>query len=681
MTINEGHLEVVEQSPSPLPAGRLLAVKLGFLAMFIVLIARLAQLQIFDAEKYSAIAQKQYRTPVPLIATRGSIYDRDGEAIATNSMFVSFAADPKDTTLDAPRVAKAFSEIFGKPQSYYREKLRSNARFVWLERQVSMNSAMKIHNKHLKGIIVQQEPKRMYHNDHVCGQLVGFTDLDNKGLAGIEREFDEYLRGKDGYTVLQKDALGNTRPEVDYPHVPPVNGCDVYLTIDLNIQAIAEEELKNGIEKSQAESGIVIVLQPQTGEVLAIAQYPSMDPNNASKTSLDDQRLRAVTDLFEPGSIFKVVTASAALEYNLVAPEQTFYAEHGVYQIHLRNGRIRKIVDTHPHDMLTFKEAMAYSSNIVMAKISDLIGAERFYKMARDFGFGIATTVEIPGEVKGILKKPSEWWTTTLNTMAFGYEVAATPMQIVAAYGAVANKGMLMKPYILKKIVDPQGNVLRIAAPQQIRQVISPATARMLTEFFEEVVNVGTGKPAAMDGISVAGKTGTSKKYVEVKKGYEKGSYTASFIGYFPADDPKIVCLVMLDNPRGTHYTGGTVSAPIFKMIAERILTTTGFFTSPLKKTPPRSLDNKTMIVNSSLPEETKSIAASTEQHISIDDKSIPNVTGFSVRRAVTLLMSKKYHPLVQGSGIVVRQEPEPGTPAEPGQNIILVCQPTGERQ
>jgi cell division protein FtsI (penicillin-binding protein 3) len=680
VTINEGHIEAVEQSPSPVPAGRVLTVKFGFLALFFVLIARLAQVQIFDAEKYSAIAQKQYQSRFPLRATRGSIHDRNNQAIASNSMFVSFAADPKDTTLNPNRVTKVFSEIFNKPQSYYREKLRSNSRFAWLERQVHIDYAVKVEQEKLQGVIIQQEPKRMYHNDHVCGQLVGFTDLDNKGLAGIELEFDQFLKGTDGHTMLQRDALGNTRPDLEYPSIEPVNGSDVFLTIDLNIQAIAEEELKRGIENSRAESGIVVVLQPQTGEVLAIAQYPSMNPNNAAKASLDDQRLRAVTDLFEPGSVFKVVTASAALEYNLISLEKEFYAEHGVYHVPLRNGRVRRIIDTHPHDLLTFKDAMVYSSNIVMAKISDIIGPERFYKMARDFGFGIATSVELPGEVKGRLKKLNEWSATTLNTIAFGYEVGVTPMQIVAAYGAVANKGVLMKPYILKKIVDSNGNVIRVTEPQQIRQVISPKTAQTLTEFFVGVVENGTGKPAAMNGISVAGKTGTSKKYVEGKGKYEEGSYTASFVGYFPAEDPKMVCLVMLDNPRGTNYTGGAISAPIFKLIAERILNTTGFFTTPLKKNPPQQQELKDIIVSTSEHLSTTPRFSSGESVV-LDEKSIPNVTGFSVRRAVRLLMSKQYRPLVQGSGIVVRQEPEPGTPAVSGQNIVLVCQPSGEGQ
>jgi len=678
--LNEGHSEVVEQLPSPLPAGRLLTVKVGFVAFFIVVIARLAQVQIFDAEKYSAIAQKQYHARFPLLATRGSIYDRNGQTVASNSMFVSFAADPKDTTLEVNQVAAAFSKVFGKPQSFYREKLCSNSRFVWLERQVHVDDAVNIQKEKLKGIIVLQEPKRMYHNDHVCGQLVGFTDMDNKGLAGIEREFDQFLKGSDGYVELKKDARGNTYPDLEYPSVAPINGSDVYLTIDLTIQAIAEEELKRGVEKSQAESGIAVVLQPQTGEVLAIAQYPSMNPNNASKTPLSDQRLRAVTDVFEPGSMFKIVTAAAALEYHLVSPEQKFYAEHGEYQVALRNGRIRKIVDTHPYNMLTFKEAMVYSSNIVMAKVSDIIGPEKFYKMARDFGFGIATTVELPGEVKGRLKKPNEWWMTTLNTMAFGYEVGVTPMQLVAAYGAIANKGKLMKPYIVKKIVDSRGNLQRVMSPQQLRQVVSPHTAQMLTEIFEEVVEKGTGKPAAISGIRVAGKTGTSKKYVEDKRGYEEGRYTGSFIGFFPAEDPKIVCLVMLDNPRGRDYYGGTISAPVFKAIAERILNTTEFFTTPLKKNPSRQEESKEMIVSTSTPQ-SRTPNLSSGEPLVLDDQSVPNVKGLSVRQAVNLLMSKKYHPFVQGSGIVVQQEPEAGTPAKSGQNIVLVCQPKGEGQ
>jgi cell division protein FtsI (penicillin-binding protein 3) len=644
---------------------RLRLLQIGIIVLFVAICLRLVQVQIVDFGTYRDYARKQYQTKVVLPATRGTIYDRNGSVLASNSMFVSFAADPKLAAEDARLIASKFSQLFGRAKKYYSDKLSSDSRFVWLERQVNPEVLKKIDIKKLEGVVVLYEPKRLYHNDHVAGQLIGFTDIDNNGLAGAELEFDRYLRGVDGYVVLQRDGLGRALPSVDYPRVEPINGHSIVLTIDAELQSIAEKELQKGVESNKADRGIVVMMNTRTGEVLAIGQYPSIDPNKFGSYDLADQKLRAVTDVFEPGSVFKIVTASAALEHRLVNPDQKFFAENGKYVV---PGRAKPIVDTHEYGWITFREAMAYSSNIVMAKISDVIGSERMYKMARDYGFGIATNIDYPGEVRGSLKKPAEWSGTTLNTLAYGYEVQVTPLQIAAAYCVVANGGMLVKPMLIKKEVDALGQILNEYQPQNIRRVISESTAGTLKTFFQDVVSYGTGKPATIEGVNVAGKTGTSKKFVEGK--YEPGSYTASFVGFFPSENPQVVCLVMIDNPRAGTYYGGTTSAPVFRAITERVIGTSDLF---VPTAPPRLPAPQEAVAQ----EGTGATQKSKRQKISVPEIAnvVPDVRGMSVRKAVSVLRQKKLEPVVSGSGTVKTQTPNAGQPLKTGTKITLVCQ------
>ncbi len=646
----------------------------GILMLFALVCLRLVQIQVVEGPRFREIARKQYQSKVILPAARGTFFDRNGNTIATNSVFVSFAADPKVGAEDARAIATTFSKYFGKPKNYYLEKMQSDSRFVWLERQVNARTARQITAAKLEGLIARDEPKRLYYHDQVAGQLLGCTDVDNIGIAGLELEFDQDLRGVDGYVIFQRDGLGRARPTVDYPRVDPVDGNGIILTIDMGLQAIAEKELKRGVEQNKADRGIVVMLMPKTGEILALAQYPNIDPNNFGKYELEDQRLRAATDIFEPGSVFKVVTSSAALEYNLVGPDRKFFGENGTYIVPVASGKTRTITDTHKEGWITFQQAMEVSSNIVMAKVSDIIGSEKLYKMARDYGFGIATNVEFPGEAKGVLKKPVEWSGTTLNTIAFGYEVGVTPLQIAAAYSAVADGGILMKPYLFAREVDDKGQIIRASQPQVIRRVVSEQTARTLTDFFSGVVERGTGKPAALPLMKVAGKTGTSRKLIEGR--YEQGNYTASFVGFVPADDPKLVCLVMLDNPRSGNYTGGTVSAPVFRAIVERAVSSSDLF-APVTQAHPIIAKNDADVDKPDEGGEATPPVVSLDQTVPKAKAGIvPDVRGYSLRRAVGVLATGKLEPVVNGTGIVVQQSPEAGRIAKPGTKVFLTCQP-----
>lgn len=627
---------------------------------FAVVALRLVQIQIIDSAKYKEIAQKQYQAKITLPANRGVLYDRNGNVLASNARFVSFAADPQIAQESSEKIARKFSKVFGKPKSIYLQLLKSESRFVWLERFVDSKFSKEIDIKKLPGVVVRYESKRLYYNDYLAGQFLGATNIDNVGISGVEQQYDTVLRGSDGYVIFQRDGLRRANPSVDYPRVEPKDGSDIYLTIDIQLQAIAEKELKKGIELNEVDRGLVIIMQPRTGEILAMAQYPTVDPNDFGKYNMEDRRLRAVTDMFEPGSVFKIVTASAAIENNLVEPDRKFNAEKGIYKIKIPSQKKpRLIIDAHKAEILTFQEAMEQSSNIVMAKISDIIGAECFYTMARNYGFGISTNIEFPGELNGVLKKPINWSVMSLNSMAYGYEVGVTPLQIACAYSAIANDGVLMQPILFKKEVDSGGNIIREGIFKKVRRVISHSTCFTLNQFLEGVVERGTATPAKIKGVRVAGKTGTSKKLIDGK--YTTGEYIASFVGYFPVEDPQIVCLVMMDKPKGSSYYGGTVSGPVFRAIAEQIITTTNIMS---KVTP-------VLAANDTVPE----IQTAGTKKTNTGSNLIPDVRGYSLRKAIDALKLQGLLPEVDGSGVVTAQSPDPGTRAKRRMKIKLYCQ------
>ena len=690
---------------------RFFVLKLFLSIFFLTVAGKLVLVQIVEAPKYQKIARKQYEAKFVLPATRGKIYDREGNALVTNTMYQSFSADPRFVADDAEEVADEFSKVFGRPSSYYLTKLRSQRGFVWLERGIKPEITKKVtlHD----GIVVLNEPKRVYQYDELAGTLIGFTDVDNKGISGLELELDGELRGTNGSVVLQRDGLGRTRPSADFPRVDPVDGDDVTLTISLKYQAIVEEELRRGITANKADGGLVVMMNPKTDEILAMAVCPGVNPNNITEYDIDKARNRVVTDIFEPGSVFKVVTASAAYESKLITPDTRYSADHGAMLVTINNRPVRWVRDTHPYDVLTFQQAIEMSSNIVMAKVSKVIGNERFYRQARDFGFGIASGIDLPGEVRGKLKKPSEWSGTTLMTMAFGYEVGVTPLQIVSAYAAVANKGYLMQPYVVASVRDQNGHLLRKQKPEAIRQVISPYTAQLLTEAFEGVVKEGTAKVVQIEGTRIAGKTGTAKKIVEGK--YAPSDFTASFVGFYPVEDPQIVCLVMLDNPRARSYYGGETSGPIFRAIAERIIHSSWRFSHPLMTQEPNTQVNAITIpdvrtLDATIAQkilESHGLAVKTfgkgtvvirqspepgtiaqhgdgvtlvmnDEHRPQRDGSIavPDVRGLSLRRAINLLVTDDFDIQIQGSGIVVRQYPSAGKIVSPGSTLKIECEP-----
>lgn len=697
-------------------SGRLFFLKFVLVVAFVAIAGRLVKIQILDGPKFQAVAKKQYEQKFILPAVRGNVYDRSGNILVSNTVFVSFAADPKIIGDNVDRVALHFSKIFGKPASHYAAKLRNTEegrRFVWLERRIRPDIARRLEVQKLEGVVVVNEPKRLYHYDDLAGALIGFTDIDNKGISGVELSCDDDLSGTSGSMTMQRDGLGRTRPSADYPTIAPIDGHHVSLTIDLSYQAIVEEELKKGVAANKADGGLAVMLNPKTGEILALSTYPGVNPNEVSKYDVRTARNRIVTDMFEPGSVFKIVTASAAYEHNLIPPEKRFNAENGIYKVALRGGKFRTITDSHKHDVLTFQEAMEQSSNIVMAKAGNIIGPENLYRQARDFGFGIPTGVDLAGEVRGRLKKPHQWSGTTLQTLAYGYEVAVTPLQIAAAYAAVANNGELMKPFVIAQVVDADGNRIREQLPQRIRQVVSNETASLLSKALEGVVERGTASEVRINGVRIAGKTGTARRIIDGK--YEAGYYTASFVGFFPVEDPQVVCLVMMDNPRSRGYYGGSTSGPIFHAIAERVVHTSWKFSRPsasLSGTEEKEtttvpdvrnvqkaiagkilegrglkgqmFGNGEVVVRQSpdpgaIAEKGDVIRLALNDEPVTDTKglvAVPDVRKMTIRRAINRLVIDDFDIEVQGSGLVVNQYPPSGQKAMAGSKVRLVCEP-----
>ena len=693
---------------------RLLLLKLLFAMGFVVIAARLAFIQIIQAPLYKEEARKQHEERVELQALRGRILDRNGNVLVSSTEFVAVAADPTVLGPQAGQLARACSEAFGRPASYYLYRLQnSSPHFAYLERHLQPEAFAKLKRTGIKGVLEMPEPKRLYHYGTLAGPLLGLTDIDNNGIAGLELQYDDHLRGIPGSIIMQKDARRNMWPSADDPRIEPVNGNDLVLTIDLTYQAVLEDELHKAVQSYKAEGGLAVLVEPHTGEILALASSPSVNPNNTGSIQPEWARARVVTDMFEPGSLFKIVTASAAFDHELIAPGRSFNAEQGRYVVYQNGRRIHVVTDTHEHGALTFQEGIEQSSNIVMAKAAEIIGPERLYRQARDFGFGIPTGIELPGEIRGRLKKPQQWSGTSLRTMAYGYEVAATPLQIVMAYAAVANGGTLMSPRLVREIRSPGNTLLERIQPERIRRVVSEKSARMLAEALKGVVERGTAREARSAEIPIAGKTGTAKRYVNGR--YQAGDYIASFAAWFPADNPQIVALVMLENPRQRSYYGGFVAAPVVRAVAERILQVSPQITAPIiaeghdsqservivpdvrmvqspvaaRILQERGLECESFgdgdIVVRQVPKPGSTLdrgdivrlsleASAGERHAGV--VLMPDLRGMSMRRALNRLVLEGFAFDINGSGTVVSQSPAAGQRVRAGSRVTISCEP-----
>jgi cell division protein FtsI (penicillin-binding protein 3) len=541
---------------------RLGIVGLAMALFFVAIVFKLLSIQVINVRKYKEMAKGQYESLVTEKARRGRIYDRHGRQLAESIESISFYADPLHVKTPQD-LATRFSARFGRNRLYYLRLLQTKKRFVWLERNIPVSQAADLMALKAPGLGFRREQQRYYLN--IASQIIGFTDRDDRGISGLERQLNSHLKGRDGTRIFQRSATGDSYPAPDADQIMPLSGSDVELTIDSDIQGIVEDEIMHAVGTFRAKAAAGIVMDVRTGEILAMANYPVFDMNRRAAVTSEQTRNRAVTDMFEPGSTFKVVMASAATE-TLNYNAQTIVDGHnGAVQLY-----DRRIVDHEPMGRITFKEAITKSSNVVAALTAMKIGPEAFYRYASNLGFGRKTGVGLIGESRGILKPLSQWDRTTLPWMGYGYQVMATPLQVLQAYATIANDGVRMRPYIIRKVVDRDGQPVWEGKPTKVVQAVRPETARYLAkEYFRGVVQEGTGVSAAVEGVEVAGKTGTAQKYTGGYQG--RNAYLSTFVGFFPSSNPQYAAIVIVDEPQ-TAYYAAAVAAPVFSRICGRSL-------------------------------------------------------------------------------------------------------------
>ena len=551
---------------APLWRGRRYVAVFLLLCGFGVVLFRLVMLQVLQAPELTAKAHRQHQKTVSLEGARGVIVDRHEKVLAMNLEVPSVFGMP--TALASPaQTARSLSPVLRVRTDELERKLRQDRGFVWLARKLDPEQGRRLEHLPKEGIGVVMEGRRFYPKGPLLSHVLGFAGMDGEGLEGIERRYESYLRGERRDTVLQRDALGRTVfPKGLTTEQGPAPGHQLVLTTDEVIQYIAEKELEETVARTHAKSGMAIVLEPYSGAILALAVNPRFDPNSLSAVGPDRWRNRALTDAYEPGSTMKAILAAAAIEEGVMKPNTLIYGEQG--RMAVANTMI------HDHEKLgwiSFAQVIQKSSNIGAAKVGMELGGQRLHRYLRAFGFGERTEIDLPGEAGGLLKSPREWSRRTLASISMGQEIGVTPIQMAAAMAAIANGGVLMKPYIVSEIRDAHGNVTKQILPQVKRRVISPETAKAVTAILEGVVAEGTGGKAAIDGFRVAGKTGTAQKFDRRTGTYSASRFVSSFAGYVPANDPKVAMLVIVDEPQGEAW-GGAVAAPVFNRIGEQVL-------------------------------------------------------------------------------------------------------------
>ncbi len=644
--------------------GRLVLIFALGVFVWLLIFSRLFFIQILKGAEYKKIALRQYRQHIKLEAKRGTIYDRNGKELVINLPVKSFFAIPESVG-NPDQVARAFSSS-NSSYSQIKKNLRTRKNFVWLKRKVEKEESQKIKKRKLEGVWAKNETKRYHLYKDLAEEVLGFTDIDNRGLAGVEYQYNQYLASNDGKAIFQRDGKRNSYQIAEYPLQEPEDGKSLVLTIDIELQSIVEQELKKGIELTQADGGCAIFMNPKTGEILAMA-YCGKDDGLPVRN-------RTISDNFEPGSTFKIITAAAALEEGILSPQDSIFAEKGEFRI----GK-RIVHDVKSYEWLTFKESVIYSSNIALSKIAMMVGKEKLYQYACDFGIGKKTGIDLPGEAGGFISSPKRWRDFVLSCVGFGQGISLTALQLVRAYSAIANDGILMKPYVVRAILDGKGDTLKLVSPTPIRRVVSEETAHLLVDFMKGVVSFGTGQKAKMEGLVIGGKTGTAQKAKPGGGGYEKDNYIASFLGFFPAEDPQMVGLITLDSPRKEHL-GGLTAAPVFKNATRRIIPLTG--ESLLTGTAKNLLSSTTEKMQTGFikqrfnQQNRHSFDLFSEPDSTLKgDILIPDVRGMTAREAVNIFVHKDLHFKLKGSGIVVTQIPEPNTLMNKDRVCIIECQ------
>ena len=648
-------------------------IRIYLVAIFFIIglganLFRAYQLQVLERDKLNTLALSGIKAVVKLPPKRGTIYDRDGHELAVSVEVGSIYANPRlieDKNLIAGHLALGLNES----KNSILTLLNKESPFVWIKKKVPPDKIKQIKSVGLKGIGFTTETRRYYPGKDIAGQLLGFAGNDNQGLEGIEKYYDEVLKGPNETLIQMRDAVG--RPfYISQPEGDGQNMRNLTLTIDKDIQFKAQEALEAEIKETSAKGGQCLIMKPDTGEILAMAVYPSFNPNIFNEFSSSDWRNRLIADCYEPGSTIKAFLLSVALENNVVTSDTTFYCENGEYYI---GGHT--VHDSHKHGVLSVSDIVTLSSNIGAIKIGQKVGYENFYKYLNNFGFGTKTGIDLKGERDGFVRTPQAAREIDRANTFFGHGLSVTSLQLATAMSSIANGGKLMRPYLVKEITDQSGNVVQKNQPVMVRRVLSQATTRLVTGVLENVVSEkGTAAKAAISGYSVAGKTGTSQKITETGT-YSHEKYVSIFVGFVPANNPEMVILVMVDEPKGTGY-GGLVAAPVFSEIGKWSL-------NNMRINPDLKIDSSNIVQEAKMnnPEPVsqpnvvrKAIIATTDSE---DANLVPDFSGQTMRQVLQKGRASGLNVIIDGTGTAVMQSPEAGSPLEGITSVKVTFKPS----
>lgn len=636
------------QTTSLLVRKRIAALFFLFTLGIFLLGGRVFWVQFVRGAELSEKAEQNRMRDEPVASKRGIIYDRNGNELAISVSVDSVSASPADiiASKKEKEIAHKLAACLDMDEEKVLKTITKRTLFVWVKRQIKPEQAQKIREMDLPGIRLTEESHRQYPNGIFLSHVLGISGIDNTGLEGIDNYYDELVGGSKGHIVIEKDAANRNIPEATHKYISPVDGANLILTIDETIQYIVERELEKVFKERGAKGAAAIVMDPATGEILALASRPTFDPNDYGKYPKSNRRNFAINDTFEPGSTLKIITAAMAMEEKIVDTQSRFFCpghiKVGKETIRCANGRA--------HGSQTFSQIVENSCNVGFVQVGLDLGMEKYYHYINAFGFGKPTGIDLPGEADGILVPKSRAKQIDLATMAFGQANAVTSIQLTTAVAAVANDGKLMKPHLVKQIIDNNGKVVKKFEPVVVRRVISEETARQLCLILEDEVTVGTGRNAYIDGFRVAGKTGTAQKS-KPGGGYLTNEVIASFVGFAPAVNPRLVCMVVVDAPQGYPHYGGWVAAPAFKNIMQDAL---HYLEEPMHK----------------FQENDKTLEK-------VEHVLVPDVVNLPLTEATSLLNARGLKVKVSGSGnIVWQQTPQPRTKLQPGAEVIVSLSP-----
>lgn len=652
---------------------RAIVVIISVFVFFLALIYKLFDIQVVKSEELRYFAERQQMKVEKIMPERGVIYDRDGVLLVYNRNDVSFYLDLRMVSKeDKIKIAKKFSSVFEKSYVHYIKSMNQASKTICIEKKAPAEKTFLLKDFKVTGLFSREDPTRVYHYMSLASHLIGYLNEEYSGVNGVEKSFNNSLKGEEGIRLVERNAIGDVITFSEEETRPALPGNNLYLTIKRSFQNALEEELRNGIKEYNAISAVGIIINPNNGELLALANIDNYDPNRFWKYSDQDRRNKSVTDTYEPGSTFKTFSLAALLDQGLCNESEIINVENGSYKFKTAN-----IHDTHKFEWLSVKGIFEESSNIGLSKLSQRIDDDIFFKYLRGFGFGSYTTLNLPGEVKGTLKRPNEWSSLTKAFVSFGYEISVTPVQLAAAFSAIVNGGILYKPQIIKNITDSKGELISTGEKKEIRRVISEETSGRMKNLLNSVVEKGTGKLAKLDYVSIGGKTGTSKKIVN---GRYISDYYSSFVGFFPVENPQIVCLIFFNAPQEGKY-GGKVAAPVFRNVAARLIEMQPTLIGSPEKLPSEKEDYD-FIYSKQTDKEENDIVHVTHQNKTVPIQSIdikknimPDLKNVSLRDAITVLTNLGLKYKIKGSGRVISQSILPGEKIIKGNSCVLDCE------